>query len=198
MDQATLERIFDPFFTTKVVGKGTGMGLSVVHGIVESCGGFITVESEKGKGSIFHVFFPKSEEKLIETGEIDSSLPTGDEKILFVDDEVTLAELGKKILESLGYSVMTFTSSFDALEIFRTRPNDFDLIITDMNMPDITGKELAEALLEIRPGIPIILCTGYSSTISKESAEEMGIREFCMKPLGINQLAKTVRKVLDK
>ena len=199
MDPATIDRIFDPFYTTREVGQGTGMGLSVVHGIVESHGGFITVESEPGKGSTFHVFFPVAEKMPIDD-EIEESrtLPTGNERILFVDDEKALTVIGSKMLEQLGYTVTTFTSSTVALEIFKSQQDGFDLIITDMAMPDLTGKELAAELLKVRPDIPIILCTGYSSIISKENAEEFGIREFCMKPWDMKQLAKTVRKVLDE
>ena len=199
MDPATIDRIFDPFYTTREVGQGTGMGLSVVHGIVESHGGFITVESEPGKGSTFHVFFPVAEKMPIDD-EIEESrtLPIGNERILFVDDEKALTVIGSKMLEQLGYTVTTFTSSTVALEIFKSQQDGFDLIITDMAMPDLTGKELAAELLKVRPDIPIILCTGYSSIISKENAEEFGIREFCMKPWNMKQLAKTVRKVLDE
>ncbi len=198
IDPATIDRIFDPFFTTREVGQGTGVGLSVVHGIVESHDGFITVESEPGKGSTFHVFFHKSEDLPIEERGVGGALPTGNERILFVDDEKALAEIGSKMLERLGYTVATFTSSTAALETFKSQQDGFDLIITDMAMPDLTGKELATELLKVRPDIPIILCTGYSSMISKENAEEIGIREFCMKPLDWRQLAKTVRKVLDE
>lgn len=198
MDHTIINQIFDPFFTTKEVGKGTGMGLSVIHGIMQSYGGFVTVESEPGKGSTFHLFFHKLEEIPVERKEIDDLLPTGNERILFVDDEIFIVETGCNILRSIGYSVRPVTSSSEALKIFSSQPNDFDLIITDMAMPVLTGKDLAIELLKIRPDIPIILCTGYSSMISKENAKEIGIREFCMKPLSMEQLAKTVRKVLDE
>ena len=197
MSPAIIDRIFDPFFTTREVGQGTGMGLSVVHGIVEGLGGFVTVESEPGRGSTFHLFFHKSEYRPMEERRAGGLLPTGNERILFVDDEEALAKLGKLMLEQLGYTVATVTSSAAALETFTAYPDSFDLIITDMTMPELTGKELAAELLKIRPDIPIILCTGYSSMISKENAEEFGIREFCMKPLAMKHLATTVRNVLD-
>ena len=144
------------------------------------------------------MFFHKIEEIPVERKEIDDLLPTGNERILFVDDEIFIVETGCDILISIGYSVRPVTSSSEALKIFSSQPNDFDLIITDMAMPVLTGKDLAIELLKIRPDIPIILCTGYSSMISKENAKEIGIREFCMKPLSMQQLAKTVRKVLDE
>ena len=199
IDPAIIDRIFDPFYTTREVGQGTGVGLSIVHGIVESYSGFITVKSELGKGSAFHVFFPKAEEMPIDDDiEESRTLPTGNERILFVDDEKLIAKMFGTMIERLGYKVTTMTRSPEALKTFKSQPDDFDLIITDMAMPDLTGKDLATELLKIRPDIPIILCTGYSSIISKESAKEMGIREFCMKPIDWKQLATTVRKVLDE
>jgi signal transduction histidine kinase/ActR/RegA family two-component response regulator len=195
---AIIDKIFDPFFTTREVGQGTGMGLSVVHGIIESHGGFITVESKLAKGSTFFLFFPKTEEVPIEKMDIKEPLPTGNERILFVDDEKALVETGRDMLEHLGYSVTAFTNSAEALEAFKSEPKGFDLVITDMTMPGLTGVELSLELLKLYPSIPIILCTGYSSLISKEDADKIGIREFCMKPLDISQLANTVRKVLNE
>jgi PAS domain S-box-containing protein len=199
IDPAIIDRIFDPFYTTREVGQGTGVGLSLVHGIVASYSGFIKVDSELGKGSAFHVFFPKAVEIPIDDEIEDSrTLPTGNERILFVDDEKLLAKMSGVMLERLGYIVTILTRSNEALKTFKSQPDGFDLIITDMAMPDLTGKDLATELLKIRPDIPIILCTGYSSMITKESAKEIGIREFCMKPIGWKQLATTVRKVLDE
>ncbi|MDX1775666.1 MAG: ABC transporter substrate-binding protein [Desulfobulbales bacterium] len=193
-----LERIFDPFFTTKDIGQGTGMGLSVVHGIVESTGGFITVDSVVGQGTSFDLYFPKADNTRVQKAKIAVTIPTGSERILFIDDEQTLADLGKEILGSLGYAVTTVTNSRAALAMFKSQPDDYDLIVTDMTMPELTGKELAAELLQIRPDVPIILFTGYSSVISKEDAEKAGIRKFCMKPYDTIKLATTVRKVLDE
>jgi len=197
MPPEVLEKIFDPYFTTKEVGEGTGMGLSVVHGIVKNCGGTITVYSELGEGTTFNVFLPIIETKTEPQIAAEKPLPTGTERILFVDDEETLVDLGRQMLERLGYEVVTGTSSIDSLELFKTRPDNFDLIITDMTMPNMTGDKLAREVMEIRSNVPIILCTGFSARISEERAKEMGIKAFVMKPLLIRDLANTVRKVLD-
>ncbi|MEA3359551.1 MAG: PAS domain S-box protein [Thermodesulfobacteriota bacterium] len=197
IDDNVMERIFDPYFTTKGVGEGTGMGLSVVHGIVKDHGGDIRVYSEPGKGTAFHVYLP-----VIETGAVERKIipagpaPTGTERILLVDDEETIVYMTQQILESLGYHVTPRTSSVEALEAFRARPDDFDLIITDMTMPNMTGAELAHRLLEIRSDIPIILCTGFSELMEENKAKEIGIREYVMKPIVRDEIARTVRKVL--
>jgi CheY-like chemotaxis protein len=197
MDSETLEHIFDPYFTTKEVGEGTGLGLSVVHGIVTTHNGVITVESEPGKGTTFHVYFPVIE-KDAETQEEDQGpLPTGNERILFVDDEEVIVDIGEKTLGQLGYDVVTKTSSLEALELFRADPGRFDLVITDMTMPKMTGDQLARELMKIRPDIPIILCTGFSPKISGKRAKEIGIKAFAMKPLVRRDMANIVRKVLD-
>ncbi len=197
MDPETLEHIFDPYFTTKEVGEGTGLGLSVVHGIVRTHDGTITVESKPGKGTTFHVYFPviEKDEKIQE--EDEGPLPTGSEHILFIDDEPVLVDLAKQMLEHLGYEVTTKSGSLEALELFREQPNRFDLVITDTTMPHMTGDRLAEEFMKIRADIPIILCTGYSKRISKEKAKEMGIKAFVMKPLVMRTLAVTMRKALD-
>lgn len=191
-------RIFEPFFTTKGRDKGTGMGLSVVHGIVKSHGGAVSVQSQPGKGSTFEVFLPKIVNRV--TTEIDDTapLPTGAERILFVDDEKALVDLGHKMLEHLGYSVECRTSSIEALELFRAQPHNFDLVITDMTMPNLTGEKLAAELMTVRPDIPIILCTGFSEQITEEKAQKMGIRKFVLKPIVMGTLARTVREVLDQ
>ncbi|MGZ6292546.1 MAG: PAS domain S-box protein, partial [Syntrophales bacterium] len=198
VDPSILERIFDPYFTTKGPGEGTGMGLAVVQGIVKRHGGMITVQSEIGKGTSFHLLFPRIEQEIAQEAMVAEVLPRGRERILFVDDEKSLVDLGKGMLESLGYSVTIKTNSLEALETFRAQPDAFDLIITDVTMPGMTGIELAKELITIRPDIPIILCTGFSELIDEKHAKEMGIREFVMKPFVIGKHAKAIRKVLEE
>ena len=192
-----MDKIFDPYFTTKDTGEGTGLGLSVVQGIVKAHGGTITVDSEAGKRTTFHVYLPiiQGEEKPEE--EAEGPLPIGSERILFVDDEELLMDLGSQILERLGYEVVPQKSSIEALELFRSEPDRFDLVITDMTMPKMTGDKLARELMNIRPDIPIIMCTGHSKLISEKKAMEMGIRAFIGKPITKRAMAETVRKVLD-
>lgn len=198
MDQSTMDRIFEPYFTTKEKSEGTGLGLAVVHGIVKGNNGTITVESEPGKGTTFHVYLPRvAYIEDVSKPDTPISLPKGRESILFVDDEQILADMGKEMLEDLGYKVVSRTSSIEALELFRTKPDRFDLIITDMTMPNMTGDDLSKELLKIRPDIPIILCTGFSEKISAEKTKIIGIREFVMKPFALQAFAETVRKVLD-
>jgi len=194
-----LERIFEPFFTTKSVGEGTGLGLAVVHGIVQDRSGGITVESEAGKGTVFNVLLPVSDHvpSEEETRDKKPDLPGGKERILFVDDEPMIMKLGQRMLERQGYKVETRASGKEALECFKQNPGRFDLVVTDMTMPGMRGDHLARELMAIRPGIPIILTTGYSKLISEEKAKALGIRGFVMKPLTTLELAKTVRKVLD-
>ncbi len=198
MDARTMQRIFDPYFTTKEKGVGIGMGLSVVHGIVKRHKGAIKVFSKSGEGSSFQVLLPRIEREIEYKAEALEPLPLGKERILFVDDEKALIDLGKQMLERLGYKVVSRTSSVEALEAFRADPHKFDLVITDMTMPNMTGDELAEEIMALRPDIPIVLCTGFSIRITEEQAKKMGIREFVMKPLVMSDLAKTIRKVLDK
>ena len=190
--------IFDPYFTTKGPGEGTGMGLATVHGIIESYGGKISVDSKPGKGALFTIYLPVSRKRQEHDSYQSEKLPTGTERILFVDDEAPIAKMGGQVLEGLGYTVSIRTSSIEALELFRTKPDVFDLVITDMTMPNMTGDKLAVELMTIRPDIPVILCTGYSKKISDASASEMGIKTFLYKPVVNADLAKTVRKVLDE
>jgi CheY-like chemotaxis protein len=194
----TLDRIFEPFFTTKEVGKGTGMGLSVIHGIVRSCGGMIKVYTEINKGSTFKVYIPLATKK-IDSQKVckKESLPTGNEHILVVDDEETIVNFQKNALEHLGYKVTKTTNSLDAFKIFEDNPDGFDLIVTDQTMPNMPGSELAKKVFEIKPNFPIILCTGYSSLMSEKTAQEMGIKKFMMKPVDLKKLANKVRAVLD-
>jgi PAS domain S-box-containing protein len=193
-----IHTIFEPYFTTKPVGEGTGMGLAVVHGIVEKYGGQITVNSTIGKGTCFTIYLPITKKRKVHTHSEKKDLPVGTENILFVDDEASITKMGSKILEQLGYSVTTRTSSLKALELFRSKPNVFDLVVTDMTMPNMTGDKLAIELIKIRSDIPVILCTGYSKKISEETAAEIGIKKFVHKPMAKADLARTVRKLLDE
>lgn len=196
MSADVMERIFDPYFTTKEKGVGTGLGLATVHGIVKKYGGTVTVYSEPGKGSIFSVYLPVIQREEISEKETEEPIPTGNERVLFVDDEQSLAQLGKQMLSRLGYEVETRTSSVEALQLFWVKPDNFDLVITDMTMPNMTGDDLVRELLHIRPDIPIIMCTGFSEKAIGERTKEMGIRAVVMKPLVMRELAETIRRVL--
>jgi PAS domain S-box-containing protein len=199
MHNDVLERIFEPYYTTKEEGKGTGLGLSVVHGIVKAHNGDIRVYSEPGKGTVFHVYLPLIKPQNKETGlALPEMIQGGSERVLLVDDEEPIVRIEKQTLERLGYQVTSRTSSGEALDVFRTHPDKFDLVITDMTMPNMTGDKLAAELINIRPDIPIILCTGFSEEISRERAAAMGIKGFLMKPIVKRDLAETIREVLDK
>ena len=199
MSGETRGRIFEPYFTTKEVGKGSGMGLAVVHGIVQSSGGFINVESEPGKGTTFRVYFPvvAAEQTAEAAGKECGPLPGGTERILVIDDEERIVALQKAVLTRLGYQVTAMTSSRSALALFLSAPGDFDLIVTDQTMPVIPGSELSERIVQARPDMRIILCTGYSSMISEDKARQIGIKRFLMKPVSGTLLARIVREVLD-
>ncbi len=192
-----LPRIFDPFFTTKKAGEGTGMGLAVVHGIVKKCGGVITVGSEVGKGTTFNLFFPRLADDVKRGKPSSGPIPSGGERILLVDDEELQAQSVHDMLERLGYDVTFETDSVRALALLRSRPESFDLVITDQTMPHMSGVKLAEAAMEIRPGIPVILCTGFSDVVGEDSAKSLGIREFVMKPFTVREIAAVIRKALD-
>ncbi|MBF0469194.1 MAG: PAS domain-containing protein, partial [Desulfamplus sp.] len=194
-----IEKIFDPYFTTKEDGKGTGLGLSIVHGLVKSHGGHISVYTEINKGTCFNVYFPR----IYEQGKTDrhvkeNSAPSGTESILMIDDEIVILKMQRRILERLGYRVTTISSSVEALKIFTESPNLFDLIITDMTMPDLTGDNLALAVKDVRPDIPVILCTGFSNKIEDKDMLKPAIDEILTKPVGYQMLARTVRKLLDR
>jgi CheY-like chemotaxis protein len=195
MSPAVLERIFEPFFTTKEVGEGTGMGLAVVHGIVTKCRGAIAVESALGRGTTFTIYLPRSDQPGVALPCPEDAMPRGTERILFVDDEEALAQLGHQLLTRLGYDVVTWTSSVEALKAFHDHPDRFDLVITDQTMPHMTGDVLARAWRQMRPDLPIILCTGFSQRIMAEQAETLGIDAVCLKPLVARDLARTIRQV---
>ena len=198
MNTQTLERIFEPFFTTKRRGRGTGLGLSVVHGIVKACGGAIAVGSEPGQGSVFRIYLPilagEEEPRPVEAGE--ELVPLGTERVLFVDDEAPIADLGRRILEYLGYQATVVTSARQALQVFEADPDFYDLVITDQTMPGMTGSEMVQQMLKIRPDLPVILCSGYSAVINPEKARKMGIKRFLMKPLDISEMARAIRLAL--
>jgi PAS domain S-box-containing protein len=197
MDVKTLAHIFEPYFTTKPFGKGTGIGLAVVHGIVDQHKGEIFVESKPGKGSTFTILLPAFHGQVEEKEIDDVSLPRGNEKILFVDDEEPIVKLTQSRLSFLGYSVTCTTNPLKALEMVKADPSAFDLVVTDMAMPNITGDALSSEILSLCPDLPIILCTGYSENINEESARKIGIAGFLMKPVVMADFASTVRKALD-
>ncbi|MCP4715741.1 MAG: response regulator, partial [Deltaproteobacteria bacterium] len=197
MERIIMDRVFDPFFTTKSPAEGTGMGLSVVHGIVKSYRGAITLESEVDSGSTFHILLPRIKKKAQFIEESEGPLPRGTECIMFVDDEEVLTDMARRLLERLGYHVIAKTGSLEALDEFRKNPNSIDLVITDYTMPEMTGAELSMQMMRIRPDIPIILCTGFSEQITKEKAKLLGIREFVMKPIIVRELAAILRQIFD-
>jgi PAS domain S-box-containing protein len=198
MEQNVIDRIFDPYFTTKEDGKGTGLGLAVVHGIVKSHGGHISVYSEPGKGTEFQIYLPVIK-KQKETAKVETDTPIqkGTERILLVDDQNLIVDMERQMLERLGYHITARTSSIEALEAFRANPDQFDLVITDMTMPNMTGDKLAGEMIKIRSDIPVVLCTGFSEIMSKERAASLGIMGFLMKPVVLKDLSKVIRKVLD-
>lgn len=195
-----IERIYDPYFTTKEHGKGTGLGLALVHSVVRSHSGSITVQSEPGKGTTFEVYFPSIEDDLplLLTEAEPVPMATRHENILIVDDEPMLTDIASQMLVKLGYNVKAYNFPEEALKVFESDPDAFDLIITDMTMPKLTGDNLAQQIKRIRPDIPLILCTGYSEHITLKKASSAGINHFLMKPLTLHQVSSTVRDILDK
>ena len=199
IDPAIRDKIFEPYFTTKKQGKGTGLGLAVVYGIVKACNGHIKVHSEVGKGTAFTIYLPlmKTSSKTVSV-EKAADYRGGTEHVLLVDDEDSIVRIAKKMLERLGYRVTSRTNSLDALAAFSGNPDAYDVVVTDMTMPNMTGDRLAKEIFSIRPDIPVIICTGFSEGISPDKANAMGIRGFLMKPIVISEMAQMVRKVLDQ
>jgi CheY-like chemotaxis protein len=193
-----LDRIFEPFFTTKELGEGTGLGLAVVHGIIAGHGGHISVASEVGQGTTFTILLPRLDVVLSAEPEKVLEWPQGMGTVLFVDDEEVLARWGEQILTHLGYTVVTKTNPHEAVELFKRHPDQFDVVVTDQTMPTMNGESFARALLKIREDIPIVLCTGFSHTMSAEKANQLGLKGFLMKPVNGAVLAKTLQKILSK
>jgi CheY-like chemotaxis protein len=192
-----LNRVFEPYFTTKEVGRGTGLGLAVVHGIVQSHKGKITVDSEPRKGTTFNVIFPAIEEEPMKEADAQEVFPMGNERILVIDDEESIVQIAKQALERLEYEVEVRTDPEDAIALFRASPERFDLVITDTTMPKMTGDRVARELMKIRKDVRIVICTGFSDRVDEEKAREMGVHAYMMKPFDLSTLAHTVRKVLD-
>jgi CheY-like chemotaxis protein len=199
MDAATLARIFEPYFTTKPVGEGTGLGLATVHGIVRSHRGAILVESQVGRGSAFDVYLPHSAvgSPRPDGGEAAGEPLRGTERIMFVDDERPIVQLGQMALEGLGYKVTAFAGGAEALEALRADPSAFDLLITDQTMPNVTGMELAREARRLRPDLPVILCTGFSEAVDEAHPERMGCSACLRKPLSKRDLGQAIRRALD-
>jgi PAS domain S-box-containing protein len=196
IDPALHHRIFDPFFTTKAKGEGTGLGLSVVYGIVKGHEGVINVYSEPGKGTSFNVYLPRIIHDGIVNGNISGTVTGGKERILFVDDEPALVDMGTSMLSSLGYEVTGVTNSMEALDLFRAEPERFDLVITDMTIPKMTGIDLSREILRVRPDIPIVLCSGIRESDTEEQVKSLGIRAYCMKPLTRMELSGLIRDTM--
>ncbi len=198
IDPAILDRIFDPYFTTKEMDKGTGMGLAVVHGIVRSQKGCIQVRSRIAGGTEFEVLFPVAQSQGHRECQMETPVVRGSERVLFVDDETALAQLGKAMLERLGYDVRACSGSLEALEIFRSDPDRFDILVTDLTMPNMTGMRLARELRDIRHTLPVVICTGYSDQITPEHLQSLGINGLLHKPLVLGDLSREVRRALDE
>jgi CheY-like chemotaxis protein len=200
MERAVQDRIFEPFFTTKAPGEGTGLGLSVVHGIMQSHDGAVTVRSEPGKGTTFSLYFPADgsalpENKALTRPEIQRG---SGERVLFVDDELPLAQLAQTVLETLNYRATSVTDATEALRLVRADPGAYDAVITDLSMPGIMGTDLATELLALRPDLPIILSTGYTAKLTPEEVHARGIRELLLKPFTLQSLGGVLRQVLSE
>jgi CheY-like chemotaxis protein len=189
--------MFDPYFTTKPKEEGSGMGMAVVHGIVSRYGGGIQVDSEEGRGTTVNVYLPRRATPPPETEEAIMPPPAGGEAVLLVDDEPQLVAIQVEMLTRLGYRVTASESSVEALDIFRRQPAAFDIVITDMSMPQMNGVEFSQAVLEIRSDIPIILCTGYAADLTRANAHSIGVHDILMKPMNMQALAKSVRQAID-
>ena len=198
MDEEVMRRAFEPFFTTKPQGEGTGLGLSVAHGIVKSHKGGMSVSSRPGKGSVFRVYLPKAKPGASVAVAATEALLGGNERVLFVDDEELIVDASRKMLERLGYQVTATTDGREALRIFKKNPHQFDLVITDRFMPVMAGENLGQAMILIRPDIPIILSTGYSDSDTIDRAKALGFRGFLIKPFTMEEAARIVRSVLDR
>lgn len=196
MDQQTLEQVYDPFFTTKQLGDGHGMGMATVHGIIENLTGGITAASSPGQGTTFEILLPRLITE--KTRDLDpGNLGSGNEHILLVDDEEELARMSRMLLSTLGYRVKTITEPKEALSLFHQNPDHFDLIITDQNMPELSGLEMAEEMLRTRADIPILICTGYSKEVTAEKIKNSGIRGVIIKPFSLQEVSLVIRQTLD-
>ncbi|MCF7849563.1 MAG: response regulator [Kiritimatiellales bacterium] len=199
MAQATMDRIFEPYFTTKEAGVGTGIGLSIVHGIIQKHRGYITVESKLGEGTSFSIYFPLIVGHAVEDRpSLDLSSPKGHGRLLLVDDDDAILKLGREIMESFGYTVLTQSNGETALEIFRLKPDSFDAIVTDQSMPRLTGKEMARGCLKIRPDIPIIICSGYADLVTEKDQAEIGFTQFMTKPTDWRELSRVLQREINK
>jgi signal transduction histidine kinase/CheY-like chemotaxis protein len=197
MDEETLRCVFDPYFTTKPAGEGTGFGLSIVHGIARALGGGIAARSTPGEGSRFDVYLPRSATEDPGDAGGENAVPRGTERVLFIDDELPNVLVGKRILAKLGYRVTILTSCLDALELFSSKPDAFDIVVTDLTLPGMTGDELVKELLALRPDLPIVICTGNALRISEEQVKAVGAKSLLLKPFGIEELGSAVRAALD-
>jgi CheY-like chemotaxis protein len=195
--RSVMKRIFEPYFTTKKTGEGTGMGLAVIHGIVKSHGGDISVTSEPGKGSTFDILFPKIEGEPKPERKVERKAPGGSERILLVDDEKAMADMSTQMLKRLGYDVLGISNAIDALERIRREPGRFQLVISDLTMPHMTGIQLAEEIKKIKPDIPIILYSGFRAALTVKQIKAFGISDFITKPVAKSELARVVRRALD-